>query len=135
MKITRSIRKAADLDTVIPGLAAVWKAIKAETRTSKRVPQTVTVTDEAWSMLLNDGESGRRFGLSLRSMELSDRALHVSSGEAACHAGSNNDQAIDGIPDGFALIDCTWHDYYKTFSIVIQVSKGAVAPEPAALAA
>jgi uncharacterized protein (TIGR03032 family) len=57
--------------------------------------------------------------------------LHVSSGEAACHAGPNNDQAVEDVPNGFALVDCEWHDFYGSFLMRIQVRPGAI---PAQLA-
>jgi len=65
------------------------------------------------------------------TMALSEKVAHVSSGEWACHAGPKNDQAIAAVPNGFALLDCTWHDYYRSFTIRVQVAAGAI---PAALA-
>lgn len=115
----------ADLDTIIPGLSEVWKAIKADTRTKKRCPSSVAISTHPASMALNDSFSGRRYALDLRTMELSE-GLHVSGGEWACHGSTNNDQAIDGVPDGAAVLSCEWNDYYHVFSLDIQVAESAM---------
>lgn len=117
--------KLADLDGIIPGLQKVWKQIKADCGTKKRCPSSVALTTRPASMYLDDASLGRRFALDLRTMELSD-GLHVSGGEWACHGGTNNDQAIDGVPDGAAVISCEWNDYHGYFSIDIQVAESAL---------
>lgn len=131
-RITVKTRKAADLDAALPGLSKVWKQIKATCGTSQRTPKSLTFTDAPQQMMLDDGYLGRRFALNLVTMELSEGSYHVSSGEWAVHAGSNNDQAIEGIPNGMAVIDCEWHDYYGVFMMTVQVARGAI---PAQLSA
>ncbi len=125
------IKKTADLDGAIPGLAKLWTQIKAGTGTRCRAPKSLTITDDARPEYLNDGEMGRRYALDLRTMALSE-SLSMSSGEWAAHGGSNHDEEMRGIQDGAALVSCVWHDYYRYFSITIQVAKGAI---PAQLAA
>lgn len=131
MKTTARPRKLADLDTIIPGLAEVWKQMKADCRTSQRTPKTVEVVDYGQKMCPNDTSCCRRFALDLRTMKLVG-ALHVSAGEWAVHGGDNHDKGVDGIGDGQALIDCEWNDYYKTFYMRIQVREGAIVPQLAA---
>lgn len=116
--------KIAELDTIIPGLQKVWKQIKRDTGTKKRCPNVYLTTQPA-SVALNDNFLGRRYGLDLRTMELSN-GLHISGGEWACHGGSNNDQAVKGVPDGYALITCEWNDYYGIFTLDIQVAESAM---------
>ena len=132
-QITVRPRKLSELDAAIPGLAAVRRAVKTRTQVQVRVPKTLTITDESRSMHLNDGESGRRFGLDLQTMELSEAALFVSSGEWTCHGGPQNTQPIGEAPNAYALVDCVWHDYYGTFLLTIQVRPGALARELGAL--
>lgn len=130
-RISIQVRKIDDAEKALPGFAKLWKALKAETDTRCRAPKGITFTDEPQRLCLNDGELCRRFALDLRTMALSG-ALHVSGGEWAAHGGSNNDSAIDEIPDGFAVLDCVWHDYYRYFSVTLTVRKGAIPQQLAA---
>lgn len=120
-----STKKLADLDALVPGFSKVWKQIKAETGTKKRCPSSVSFTDQARPMCLNDSSLGRRFALDLVSMKLS-AGQHVSAGEWAVSASKNPDGALQGVPNGAALISCEWNDFYGFFSIDIQVSEGSV---------
>lgn len=118
-------RKLADLTTIIPGLDKVWKQIKAECGTKARTPKTVSITDASSPMYPDDASLCRRFALNIETMSLSG-GIHVSAGEWAVHAGPNHDEAVEGVGNGQALIDCEWNDYYGTFYMRIQVAKGAI---------
>jgi len=125
---TFKTKTLADLDAVIPGFSKVWKQIKAECGTKKRCPSSLTITDRAASMALNDSSLGQRFALDLQTMKLSG-GLHVSGGEWAIHSGDNHDKPVDGVPNAAAVISCEWNDFYGFFSIDIQVADGAIAKQ------
>lgn len=114
--------KMADVEKLLPGFAKVWPAIKAMTRTSQRCPKRVRFTTKPEGVYLNDGEMGKRFALNLETMQISG-AYHISSGEWACHAGSNNDQEVSDLPVNMALVTVEYHDYYKTFTMTVQVNE------------
>ena len=126
MRMEFEARKLSDLDSILPGLDGVWKAIRKKIDTKVRCPKRVYLTDEPNAVHMNDGESGRRFALELSRMELSDSNLSVSSGEWACHGGDNNDREINEIPNGFALVDAVWHDYYRYAVLTVVVAPGAL---------
>lgn len=115
--------KMADIEAVLPGFKQIWPTIKAATGSSQRCPKSVVFTDSARPVYLNDGEMGKRFALDLRTMQLSNEVYHISSGEWACHGGPNNDREVTGIPDNMALLTVSWHDYYRTFTVEIQVNR------------
>jgi hypothetical protein len=121
--------KMADIEALLPGFRTIWPTIKEACKTSQRCPKGIAFTDTVAPVHLNDGECGKRFSLDLRDMSLS-AGFHISSGEWACFAGSNpqsststnNDQAVDNIPTTHALLTCVYHDYYRYFTITIQVN-------------
>jgi hypothetical protein len=117
-----SIKKLADVEALLPGFAKIWKEIKADTTTRQRAPKSITFTDRADPVFLHDHECGRRYALDLATMKLCGR-LHVSGGEWAVHAGSNNDQAVRGLPGNAAVVSVAWNDYYRSFSVTVQVAK------------
>jgi hypothetical protein len=112
--------KMSDVEALLPGFKSLWPTIKADTGTSQRCPKSVSFTDAVHPAVLHDGECGKRYSLDLRTMTLS-HPLHLSSGEWACHAGSNNDQAVGGIPITHALLTVVYHDYYRSFRMTVQV--------------
>jgi hypothetical protein len=112
----------ADLETLLPGFRKLWPEIKAACGTSCRAPRSVTFTDVARREYLNDDECGRRFKLNLQTMKI-EGAVHMSGGDWAVHAGTNNDAAVSGIPTTHALLSCTWNDHHRYFSITVQVTK------------
>ena len=116
--------KLADLDNVIPGLANVWKQIKTQCGTKKRVP-TIILADYAEAMCPNDDSLCRRFALDITTMKLS-AGLRVSAGEWAVHASKNHDEGVEGIGNGQALLDCEWNDFHGFFTLRIQVAPGAL---------
>src|SRR6185437_14891922 len=99
------IRKLDDLDAAVPGLGNVWRETKRRIGTSIRCPKSLWIRETPAPMHLNDGEMGRRFALDLATMRLSEESLSVSSGEWACHAGSNHDGAVDGVPSTAAMVE------------------------------
>jgi hypothetical protein len=117
------ISKMADLETLLPGFKTVWPAIKAACGTGQRHPKSVYFTDKPHRAILNDSDSGKRFSLNLATMKLEGPALHISGGEWACHAGSNHDNEVVGVPTTHALLTCTYNDYYRTFTMYVQVAK------------
>jgi hypothetical protein len=122
----QTVKTIADLDKAVPGLGNVWREIKRRVETPIRCPKSLWLRETPEPMHLNDGESGRRYALDLATMTLSDRSLDVSSGEWACHGGSNNDEAVDGVPATSALIEFVWHDYYRYGWLTLQVAPGAL---------
>lgn len=87
------IKKIADLDAAVPGLGNVWRALKAHVGTRCRCPKSLTIRETPVPVHLNEGECGARAALDLSSMTLAE-PRHISSGEWACHGGSNHDQAV-----------------------------------------
>ncbi len=127
-QIRLSVGRLADLDAAIPGLAGVWRAIKARIETTIRVPKSLVLRESAEPMQLSDnGESGRRYALDLRTMTLGDVERRVSGGEWACHAGSNNDSGVTGVPSSAAMVEVRWHEYYRYASLDVQVAPGVLA--------
>jgi len=121
-----SPKKLAELDVILPGLREVWKEVKARMDFTIRCPHLVVLTDEPGPTYLNDGECGTRFALDLVTMKMSDKLHHVSSGEWAVHAGSNNDEAVKGVPNRMAVVNVAIQEYYRTARIYIQVAPGAL---------
>lgn len=121
MRTSFKTSKMSDVETLLPGFAKIWPAIKAATLTTQRCPKRVVFTDRPESVCLNDGEMGKRFALNLETMTLSG-FLHISSGEWACHSGSNNDEEIRNLPLNIAVLTCEYHDYYRTFTMTVQVN-------------
>ncbi len=117
--------KMADLEALLPGFAQVWKQIKAETNTKQRCPKSISFGTDPRAMMLDDAYSGRRFALDLATMKLSG-GRHVSGGEWAVHAGSNNDRAIGEVPVNQAVLDCEWNDFYRSFSVRVQVNPASM---------
>ncbi len=116
------ISKLSDVEALLPGFDKIWPAIKAATGTKQRNPKRVCFSDKAQQMLLSDGYMGKRFALNLATMTLTG-GHHVSSGEWACHAGSNNDQAITEVPLDSAVLDVEWNDYRRSFLVRVQVNE------------
>lgn len=119
-----SIKKLDDAEKLLPGFRKLWKQIKQECGTKQARPKSITFRDSPNKFIPHDHDLARRFALNLETMKLSP-GLHVSSGEWACHGGSNNDEAIS-VPSGMAVLNCSWSDYYRTFSIDIQVAPGCI---------
>lgn len=113
--------KMADVEALLPGFKKIWPEIKSMTGTSQRCPKRVRFTNYPEKVYLNDGEMGKRFALNLATMEISG-SYHISSGEWACHGGSNNDQEVDEVPVNMAMVTCEYHDYYKMFTMTVQVN-------------
>jgi hypothetical protein len=127
MRTTRiNVKTIADLDKAVPGLGNVWREIKRRIETPIRCPKSLWLRDESAPMHLNDGECARRYALDLATMTLSEAELSVSSGEWACHAGANHDEAVEGVPSSAALVEIVWHDYYRFASLTLQVAPGAL---------
>ena len=122
MRQSFQVKKMAELEVLLPGFKALWPSLKAVCGSSQRCPKSVTFTDEPQALHLNDGECGKRFALDLATMELGP-GQHVSSGEWAVHAGSNHDAPVVGVPSTHAVLVCVWHDYYRSFSVTVQVKE------------
>ena len=119
-----SVKKLADLEMALgPVARKLWKNLKASCRTAQRCPKHVTVTDEPEGCYPNDNYCAARYAVDLTSGKLLG-SLHVSAGEWAMHAGSNNDQEVRDVPVNHALVTCEWNDYYRSFSMTVQVAKG-----------
>ena len=116
--------KWTEIEDALPGFKSLWKEIKAETHSRVRSPRSVELSDKPERMCPDDSSCCRRFAVDLTGMRIV-RSIHVSAGEWACH-GSNRDEAVDEIPNGAALVDCEWNDYYRMFSIRVQVREGAI---------
>lgn len=116
------INKLAEIEKLLPGFRKIWPVIKSACGTTQRCPKRVVFTDTPEPVILHDGEIGKRFTLDLATMELG-QAQHISSGEWACHAGDNHDRAVVGIPTTHAVLICDYHDYYRSFTVRVQVTK------------
>lgn len=117
-----TIKKLADLETLLPGFSKIWPKMKAACGTTQRCPKSVTFTDTPEPVYANDNDSCKRFALDLRDMSLSP-SVHVSCGEWAVHAGRNHDGAVQGVPENQAVLTCTYNNYYRTFSMTVLVAK------------
>jgi hypothetical protein len=115
-------RKLADIEVLLPGFKAVWGKMKSECGTSQRCPKSVSFTDTPSGVHPNDYDCAKRFALNLVDMKLSS-SVHISAGEWAVHAGPNNDGAVSAVPENMALITCLYNDYYRSFSMYVQVKK------------
>jgi len=113
-------RTLGEIEVLLPGFKAVWPKIKSECGTAQRCPKSVRFTDKPEAVYPDDHDCARRFALNLEDMTLST-GLNISAGEWACHAGKNNDGPVAGVPGNMALITCTYNDYYRTFSMAVQV--------------
>lgn len=119
------IKTIADLDKAVPGLSVVWRKIKQAAGTTIRVPKTLVLRDAAASLCLNDGEMARRYALDLATMALGGER-QASSGEWAVHAGPNNDREVTDVPSTSAMVEFTWHEYYRYATLTLQVAPGAL---------
>lgn len=112
-------------ENALPGIRKLWKAIKTDTGSRVRSPKTVVLQDVPAGMFPNDSSCCCRYAVDLERMQLVGK-VHVSAGEWAVHGGDNYDSAVDGVSDGKALVSCEWNDYYRFFSLTIQVAHGAI---------
>lgn len=125
--LTIKIAKLADLETVFgASWRKVWSTIKERTGSKVRAPKSVDIHVDPRAAYLNDGEMGKRFAIDLATGELSETSLHMSSGDWAVHAGSNNDHAVNGLARNAGLITVVWHDYYRYLSVTLQVHPEAL---------
>lgn len=114
------IKTLGEIETLLPGFKAVWRQMQSACGTRQRCPKSVTFTDQPSEAMPNDFDSCKRFALNLETMKL-EGAVHISAGEWACHAGKNNDGAVADVPGNMALLTCTYNDYYRSFSMTVQV--------------
>jgi hypothetical protein len=128
MRHAVKIKKQSEGEAALKGFTGLWKAVKVETGTSQRNPKLLVLTDEPQDLYLDDGYVGKRWGLNLSTMELT-QSLHISSGEWACHAGSNNDRAVTNIPVGYANVTAVWSDHHRSFELTVQVALGRLLPQ------
>ena len=121
--ISFKIAKLADLAAIFgKHWRVIWNRIKADTGTSQRKPRSVSIMSDARQVILNDGECAKRFAVDMLTGELSERSLHVSSGEWACHGGSNNDQGVTGLPANTLVVTVIWQEYYRSLSLDVQAN-------------
>jgi hypothetical protein len=122
MRTTIQIKKQADGLAIHPEWAKFWKAIKAECGTTQRGPRYVTITTEPSAAMPDDHDCCRRFAVDLDTLEVLG-AIHVSAGEWACGGNARGqDLAVDGVPEGKAMVTATWNDYFRYFHLDIQVN-------------
>jgi hypothetical protein len=75
-------------------------------------------------MYPNDYDCARRFAIDLATNEVLN-SVHVSCGEWAM-ANRGQERGIDDIPAGTAVVSCTWNDYYRSFSMTVEVAPGGL---------
>jgi hypothetical protein len=75
-------------------------------------------------MYPNDSSSAARFVVNLATMTV-EGERHVSCGESAT-ANSGQEKALVGIPSGKAVVSCEWNDYYRFFSMTVEVAPGTL---------
>lgn len=114
-------RALGEVEKLLPGFRGIWARIKSECGTRIRCPRSVAFTDDPSPLILDDSDSCKRFALDLETMALS-HSVHASAGEWACHAGRNNDETVS-VRGNAALLTCVYNDYYRTFSLTVQVAK------------
>ena len=117
-----STKTIGDIETLLPGFKRVWSEMKAICGTRQRCPKSVTFTDVSSPAMPNDYDCCKRFKLNLETMRLEGQ-VHVSAGEWAVHAGKNNDGAVSDVPGNMALVTVTYNDFYRSFSMTVQVAK------------
>lgn len=127
---TYRLHKLADGEALYPKFRAMWRAIKAEAGTCARLPKSVTVTTEAQAAMPNDHDCCRRYAVLLDTGAVVD-VVSVHAGEWACE-NHGQDKAIQGVPEGVALVTVTWNDFYHYCLMDIQVNPANL---PAALPA
>jgi hypothetical protein len=124
-------KKLDDLEVYWPGFRTLWKEIKAACGTTRRIPRTVTFSDEPLGLYPNDYDCSRRFAVDLTTNTILSE-VHVSCGEWAT-ANTGQEKMVKDIPPGVAVVSCTWNDYYRTFSMYVEVAPGTLKkPLPAA---
>lgn len=116
-----SVSKLADLATIFGAKWKImWDHVKEETGTRQRKPRSVSLYSDPRQVYVNDnGEMSRRFAWNMETGEVSP-SLNVSGGEWACHAGSNNDEAVTGLPRNVVIVTVTWHDYHRYLYLEVQ---------------
>ena len=116
--------RASDYEKIIPGFTKMWKEIKEDTHTRCRCPKSLWITDKAYSVCADDHDLVRRYALNLATMELSG-GVHVSTGEWAL-ANRGEENAVQDLPDGVAILTCRWNDFHRYFSMDLQVKPGSL---------
>jgi hypothetical protein len=124
MRFNVTVKKLDELEAYWPGFRALWRNLKAECTTNRRTPRYVTFTDEPTTMMPDDTDCARRFAVDLVSNKILD-SVHVSCGENAI-ANRGQEKAVRDIPAGTAVVSCTWNDYYRTFSMTVEVAPGTL---------
>ena len=118
------ISKLSDLETLLPGFSKVWPTVKASCGTRQRNPKRVSFTDKARPVCANDYDCAKRFSLNLETMNI-EGSVHVSCGEWAS-SNRGQEEEVEGIPGNMALLTCTYNDYYRTFTMEVQVAPGNI---------
>lgn len=103
----------------------IWIEIKLQTKSTIRKPYIIYIQDYPSKLILNDYDSCLRFAVNLNTGEVSE-GLHVSSGEWAVHAGSNNDEMINDIPKNMLIVNVIWNDYNRLMKFKVQAPVGSL---------
>lgn len=120
--VISEIRSIHDLEQYWYDFPAVWRQIKKICGTRAARPKSIILSEKPERLIANDYELARRIAIDLNFGNiLAD--VHVSTGECAINAG-NLPNAVDDLPKNAGLIDCTWSDYYRYFSMRVQVPPG-----------
>jgi hypothetical protein len=95
------------------------------------MPRTVTFSDEPLGLYPDDTDCSRRFAVDLTTNTILSE-VHVSCGEWATANKPGVTNGVKDIPPGIAVVSCTWNDFYRTFSMYVEVAPGTLkAPLPA----
>jgi hypothetical protein len=111
------INKIADFNLALGG-DFIWKTIKEVTNIKQSRPKSLEMVSGtvAPRICANDCDLVRRIAVNLVTREV--RSVHVSSGEWII-ANSGQENAVQGIPEGFVLVDVEWNDYYRYMSVTV----------------
>lgn len=116
----------SEVDTMFPGLKAVWKTLRARYEIRTRAPKRVTVTDQRMmSAPWNDSYVGRMHALDLKSMTVSEGSL-VTTYDVALYVPDGMVGDTGAVHGSTAAVKLEWNDHYRHVCMTIQVPAGSI---------
>jgi hypothetical protein len=122
------VKKLADGEAVLPGFSSLWRQMKASASTKQRAPKYLVVTDRVEPPCPDDRDCARRYAVDLATMKVVS-SVHLSCGEWATANSRGEDRAVDGVPEGAAVVTLTYNDYYGSSTMTVQVRPGSLVKE------
>lgn len=121
------IRKLSETESFWHGFKSLWPKIKEACGTRQAYPKSITMTEEPCAPHANDYDLCRRIVVDLNTGDvLGD--VYVSTGENAImnHMSGVDRELAPLKKPNIAVLNCTWSDFYRTFSIEAQMPVGSV---------